>query len=227
MRRFRTIIVSGSSRVAKRREGPYARVMTAAFSAAIESIPRDMQTAMRGTSWHAHPRCPTMADLALVRVTHWDMNERVQTGELVVARSIGDEVVGVFRHLYDARFPLTKIVPICRYGGDDDASMADNNCSAFNFRTIAGSDNLSVHALGLAIDINPVQNPWVKPGVVLPAAGRSYLDRSEIRPGMIARPGPVTDAFDALGWTWGGDWPDMQDYHHFQKISTRGANTPT
>jgi hypothetical protein len=96
--------------------------------------------------------------------------------------------------------------------------MAANNCSAFNFRRVQGTNVLSHHALGLAIDINPCQNPWVRDARVDPPAARDYLDREHVRPGMIVRPGPVLAAFAAYGWYWGGDFNGMRDYHHFSKL---------
>jgi poly-gamma-glutamate synthesis protein (capsule biosynthesis protein) len=92
--------------------------------------------------------------------------------------------------------------------------MAADNSSAFNFRVVAGTDQLSQHALGLAIDLNPVENPWRLPGRILPDAGRAFADRAAIRPGMIVRPGPVVAALDELGWEWGGDWRHALDDHH-------------
>jgi hypothetical protein len=100
------------------------------------------------------------------------------------------------------------------HGGSDDASMAADNSSAFNFRVVAGTGTLSQHALGLAIDLNPVKNPWRKPDRIVPPAGAAFADRRDIRPGMIVRPGPVVAAFDELGWEWGGDWRHAFDDHH-------------
>jgi hypothetical protein len=101
------------------------------------------------------------------------------------------------------------------YGGDDDASMAADNTSAFNCREITGGGAVSNHALGVAIDINPVENPYVRGGDVLPPAGAEYLDREDVRPGMIVE-GDVTAAFDAIGFDWGGRWRSLQDYQHFE-----------
>jgi hypothetical protein len=179
--------------------------------------------AMRGNSWRDDPRCPRRAELAVLRMTHWTFAGTVEHGELVVARSVGDELESAFAALFAARFPIARMRPIHHYGGDDGASMAANNCSAFNFRVIAGTDRLSQHALGMAVDINPVQNPWVRGERVLPAAGADYVQRDGTRPGVIVRPGVVVDAFAAIGWSWGGDWPETHDYHHFQKFPRRGA----
>jgi hypothetical protein len=191
--------------------------MADSFDVAIEPISEALLAEMTGASWHAHPACPPPSALALLRMNHWGFDGLVHRGELVCAASLVDEVSEAFARIFAARFPIAGMVRVDVFGGDDNASMAANNTSGFNFRVIAGTDRLSQHALGEAIDINPVQNPWLRNGVILPPAGRDYLDRTDVRPGMIVRPGPVTDAFDAIGWDWGGDWQDYKDYHHFSR----------
>jgi D-alanyl-D-alanine carboxypeptidase-like protein len=149
-------------------------------------------------------------------VPYWGFDGASHTGALVVNAAVAPRVAAIFERLHRARFPIRRIVPVAAYGGSDDRSMAANNSSGFNFRTIAGSDQLSLHALGRAIDINPLWNPYVVGTAVHPPAGVAFLDRADVRPGMIVRPGPVTDAFDAIGWEWGGDWTKaVKDYHHF------------
>ena len=170
-----------------------------------------------GVCWQPDPRCPSFDGLRVLTLSHWDFAGAVQTGQLVVAAAVADEVVAIFAALYQLRFPIACMRPVELYGGDDDASMAANNTSGFNFRNVAGTDVLSHHAHGVAIDINPLQNPMIVKGQVFPPAGAAYVDRGELRPGMIARPGPVVDLFDARGWEWGGDWRHMKDYHHFTK----------
>jgi poly-gamma-glutamate synthesis protein (capsule biosynthesis protein) len=117
--------------------------------------------------------------------------------------------------MYEARYPIERIERVDAYDGDDNASMAANNTSAFNCRTVAGSSTLSQHAFGRAVDINPVQNPYVTGGGVFPPAGEDYVDRAPVRPGMIVRPGPTTSAFADVGWGWGGDFSGKKDYQHF------------
>jgi len=187
------------------------------YRARISSIPAEMAAEMAGVSWHGDdPRCPPIAELALIRLVHLDPAGVEREGELVVAAELADDVAGAFERLHAAGFPIARMERIDHHGGSDDRSMAANNSSGFNFRTIAGSDQLSLHALGRAIDINPLWNPYVVGSAVHPPAGAAYLDRARVRPGMIVRPGPVTDAFDAIGWEWGGDWTrGVKDYHHF------------
>jgi hypothetical protein len=100
------------------------------------------------------------------------------------------------------------------FDASDDVSMSADNSSAFNFRVVAGTNQLSQHAHGLAIDLNPVENPWRLPDRLLPREGEAFADRTRVRPGMIVRPGPVVAALDELGWEWGGDWRHAKDDHH-------------
>jgi poly-gamma-glutamate synthesis protein (capsule biosynthesis protein) len=116
--------------------------------------------------------------------------------------------------LFELGFPIRQMRLVDDFGASDDASMAADNSSAFNFRVVAGTQVLSQHARGRAIDLNPIENPWRKPDRIEPAAGAAFADRSVIRPGMIVRPGPVVAVLDELGWEWGGDWRHARDDHH-------------
>ena len=119
--------------------------------------------------------------------------------------------------LYRARFPVRRIQPVDRYRGDDDASMAADNTSGFNCRAAvsSGPTHWSMHAYGEAIDVNPVENPYVLGGAVKPPAGRGYLDRSRARTGMAVAGSVLVRAFDSVGWGWGGRWTSSRDYQHF------------
>jgi len=128
------------------------------------------------------------------------------------------EVVEIFREIYKAKFPIAKMKLIDDYGANDDLSMADNNTSAFCVRSAQGyDDKYSKHSYGVAIDINPVQNPYVKGEIILPKSGESYLDRQKVRKGMIVEDHVVYRAFIKRGWIWGGKWQGLQDYQHFEK----------
>jgi hypothetical protein len=162
--------------------------------------------------------CPVgPAELRVVRIPHWGFDGRVHTGSLVVHRRVTGAVVRVFRRLYDARFPIRRMVPVSAYRGSDEASMVADNTSGFNCRFAVGSGTKrwSMHAYGLAIDVNPVENPYVLGGRVLPPAGRRYLDRAPARPGMAVSAGVLVRAFEAVGWRWGGRWAGSPDYQHF------------
>jgi len=161
--------------------------------------------------------CPVgPAQLRLVRVSYRGFDGRVHLGSLVVSSRVTRDVVNVFRRLYKAHFPIRHMTPVSAYGGSDDASMAADNTSAFNCRRAVGSASAgwSQHAYGTAIDVNPVENPYVLGSRVLPPAGRRYLDRTVFRRGMAVEGGVLVRAFAAVGWKWGGRW-SSPDYQHF------------
>jgi hypothetical protein len=185
----------------------------------IEPIPDDVREEMEGVSWHDHPECPPVDQLALLRIPYLGFDGREHHGELVVARAVASKVTYAFAELYAAGYPIERMERVERYDADDGRSMAANNTSGFNFRLVEGERRLSQHARGLAVDINPVQNPWVRADRVQPEAGRAFLDRHVAHPALIRRPGVVTAAFDAIGWQWGGDWTRYRDYHHFAAVS--------
>jgi hypothetical protein len=167
-------------------------------------------------SWHAG--CPVApAQLRRVRIRIWGFDARAHTGELVVNATVVTDVQTVFTHLYRARFPIRKMRPIDAYRGSDSASTADDNTSAFNCRyaVASGPKHWSMHAYGEAIDVNTVENPYVFGGVARPAAGRAYVNRSRVRPGMAVPGGVLVEAFRAVGWGWGGNWAGSPDYQHF------------
>jgi hypothetical protein len=164
------------------------------------------------------PGCPVApAQLRLVRVAYWGFDDRRRVGSLVVSAAVASEVVTVFRRLYRERFPIRRIEPIDVYGGSDDASMAADNTSAFNCRyaVAPGPRHWSAHAYGEAIDVNPVENPYLEGGKVLPPAGARYADRSRPGRGTAVSGGTLVEAFRTVGWSWGGRWAGSPDYQHF------------
>ncbi len=167
------------------------------------------------SSWR--PGCPVaIEDLRLLSVDHWGFDGRVHRGELVVHRDQAGRVLHVMGQLFEARFPIERMQLVDVYGGDDDRSMAANNTSAFNCRSVSGRAGVwSQHSYGWAVDINPVQNPYVSGGRVSPPAGAVYADRSLRRPGMIHAGDAVVRAFASIGWGWGGNWGSAKDYQHF------------
>jgi hypothetical protein len=170
------------------------------------------------SSWRGG--CPVHhSELRLLRLSYWGFDSRPHVGRLVVHRGVTRDVVTVFRHLYTARFPIRRMVPVSAYGGSDDASMAADNTSGFNCRFVSGTTRWSMHAYGLAIDVNPVENPYVSGTRVSPPAGRRYFRRTRSSPGMAVEGGVLVRAFDAVGWQWGGRWSSSSDYQHF---STNG-----
>ena len=169
-------------------------------------------------SWH--PGCPVApARLRRLRLTHWGFDARAHTGTLIVNVRAVSSLTRVFSRLYAARFPIRRMRPIDAYGGSDERSLEADNTAAFNCRyaVASGPKRWSVHAYGLAIDVNPVENPYLDRGRVHPRAGRAYLDRARFRRGMAVRGGLLVDAFASAGWPWGGRWTGSPDYQHFSE----------
>jgi D-alanyl-D-alanine carboxypeptidase len=185
------------------------------FHATISAIDGATRVRMASSSWH--PGCPVaIEDLRLLSLDYFGFDGMVHTGEMVVHRDVARDVVTVFRALFDARFPIRRMQLVDAYGGSDDRSMAADNTSAFNCRLMTGGASWSQHAYGRAIDINPIQNPYVtRAGTVEPPAGASYVDRSLRAKGMVHAGDVVADAFASVGWGWGGAWSDPIDYQHF------------
>ncbi|WP_210648992.1 CapA family protein [Nocardioides sp. SYSU D00065] len=188
------------------------------YAATVSPIDAELAERMRGTSHR--PGCPVpLADLRHLTMTHRSFDGVARTGEMVVHRRFAREVTEVFGRLYDAGWPIARMRLVDDYGGDDDASMAANNTSGFNCRRVAGQPNWSDHAYGAAIDLNPLQNPYVRPGSVVPPAGRRYarIDRSRSAPvptGAIRDGDLPVAAFARIGWQWGGHWSSTKDYQH-------------
>jgi D-alanyl-D-alanine carboxypeptidase len=187
---------------------------SSAFRGTIERIDAAQAKRMTGVSWR--PGCPVgLRDLRLLRLSHWDFRGKARTGRLIVHRDVAREMVEVFRDLYAARFPIRRMVPVDAYGGSDFRSIEADNTSAFNCRFVEGTTRWSNHATGTAIDVNPIENPYVSAGRTAHRASRPYVDRSRRRPGMAYEGGALVRAFDRIGWGWGGRWTSVKDYQHF------------
>lgn len=160
-------------------------------------------------------------ELEYVHVLHYDFDGQVQEGELICNQAIAQDLTEIFKELYDNQYPIEKIRLIDAYDADDDASMEDNNTSCFNYRAVAGKTTLSNHSYGLAIDINPFYNPYVrtKDGetLVSPEDAVSYADRSADFPYKIDENDLCYQLFVKHGFTWGGNWNSVKDYQHFEK----------
>ena len=161
------------------------------------------------------------SELRYLTVLHVDIEGNIRAGELICHRTIAGELLEIFRTLYDAGYPIERMVLIDRYDADDERSMAANNSSAFNFRFISGTTKPSSHSRGMAVDINPLYNPYVvtRNGRtrVEPEAGRPYVDRTAAFPYKIERGDRCCQEFLRHGFVWGGDWRSCKDYQHFEK----------
>ncbi|HEY8578476.1 MAG TPA: M15 family metallopeptidase [Beijerinckiaceae bacterium] len=187
-------------------------------AARVEPIPDALWRMMQGRSWRAELPCPPRDALALLHAPYRDFEGRARMGALVVARSAAPALGSVFEELFAADFRIARMEPIDAFGGSDDASMAANNTSAFNCRLVEGGRGMSKHARGLAVDVNPIQNPYVDARGVAPPAGAPYADRRARRApvtGMVRRDDVAVRAFRRIGWAWGGDFRVTPDYQHF------------
>lgn len=189
---------------------PLAPVFTA------EPIPSAVEARMCGVSYPEDAEIK-LSDLRYLRLSYVDFDGREQVGELVCNKAIADDLVAVFRDLYEARYPIRSIRLIDDFGGDDEASMAADNTSCFNYRKKTGMRELSKHALGLAVDINPFENPYVRPSRVRPAGASAFADRTKEFPHKIDKNDLCYRLFHARGFSWGGSWRSVQDYQHFEK----------
>jgi hypothetical protein len=175
-----------------------------------------VNAAQLGKSWR--PGCPVgPSQLRLLQMRYVGFDGHARVGSMVVNATVVTSVVKVFATLYAKRFPIHLMVPTSQFQGKDPASMAADNTSGFNCRyaVTTGPKQWSVHAYGEAIDVNPVQNPYVFNGVAQPVAGKAYVNRSDVRPGMAELGGVLNDAFASVGWFWGGRWTESPDYQHF------------
>jgi peptidoglycan LD-endopeptidase CwlK len=171
-------------------------------------------------------RCPKelREQQKIVTVEYWGFDGKVHRGQLIVDKELEKDVLEVFEIARKEKFPLRSVIPVSHAKfrknekWDDDLSMAANNTSGFNYREVTGGTTLSKHALGRAIDINPVQNPYIKGKIVLPPEAK-YDPKT---PGTLTADHPVTKAFLDRGWVWGGNWKSPQDYQHFEKPAKPG-----
>ncbi len=181
------------------------------FVGTAEPVPS--RVARRSTSKEG---CPVPLDeLRYLTVSFWGFDERFHTGELIVHESAAEDMVEVFRTLHEIRFPIEQMRVATRRDLNRPRTGDNNETSSFECRAATGSSGWSMHAYGLAIDVNTFHNPYVKGDLVLPELASAYLDRENVRPGMILPGDAVVDAFAAMGWEWGGEWNTLKDYMHF------------
>lgn len=183
------------------------------FESSVSPVAAEVRERM-GETWQEG--CPVGIEaLRYVTVSFRGFDGEVHTGELVLHADVADDVVGVFRQLFEASFPIEEM----RLVTDADVAAPPtgdgNNTAAFICRVVRGGTRFSAHASGLAVDINPFHNPYTRDDLVLPELASAYVDRSNARPGMIFDGDVVVRAFEGIGWTWGGRWSDPTDTMHF------------
>jgi len=187
---------------------------------AYDFVPDEVFKRMEGKSFPKDCQIKR-EDLSYIKIKHYGFDGEVHVGELVVNKKIANAAAGVFTDLFNAKYQIEKMRLIDEYDADDEASMKDNNTSAFCYRKIAGSEKLSMHAQGLAIDINPLYNPCVsyksgKISKVEPKEGEAYVERDQSDKRRIKTGDLICELFKRRGFTWGGDWKTLKDYQHFE-----------
>lgn len=184
-------------------------------------ISNEIFSRISGKSYKDNCTIP-LEDLCYLKLLHYDLNLDIRIGEVICNKSIASDLINVFKDLYKLKYPIEKILLIDEYNADDEASMQDNNSSAFNFRQIVGGGKLSKHATGVAIDINPLYNPYVRKETngnlyVAPENAGPFVDREKDFPYKINHQDICYQVFIKYGFKWGGDWETRKDYQHFEK----------
>jgi len=194
-----------------------ARGADEAYRSTVRLLPSSLRAELTGRFWR--PECPVpLSQLRLLTVRHWDFGGKARTGQLVVAREYASPLRGVFRRLFELRFPIRNLRLSASYApaGErpEDVSGSFHCRRAVPSPCGSGSGNWSNHAYGRAIDLNPVENPYVGCGTVRDGKRSPYIERTPLRRGMVTP--AVVRAFAAIGWGWGGAWTgNTRDYMHF------------
>lgn len=183
------------------------------FVATIDPVP---ETVLPRSSWREG--CPVaLGDLVYITVSHYGFDEEFHTGEMIVHAGFAEEIVEIFRQLHEARFPIEQMRLVSAEELGAHPTGDGNLTTGFVCRNAVGSDSWSMHAYGLAVNINPFHNPYYKNDLVRPELASAYLDREDARPGMIIEDDPVVRAFAEIGWPWGGNWNTLKDWMHFSE----------
>jgi hypothetical protein len=184
---------------------------------AICTISKGVFKVMEGKSYPADTLIP-LQELRLLRIKYYGFDGEIKTGDMIAHKTVAKELLDIFEELFAAEYPIEKMNLTDYYDAGDVRSMTNNNTSAFYWRNITGGKSLSYHAVGLAVDINPLYNPYVKGNTVEPPYAAVYLDRTTPVKGLIANSqDAAVRAFKKRGWRWGGDWRTLKDYQHFEK----------
>ncbi len=189
----------------------------------INEISEDIEGRIIGLSFPDEEQSDILlSDLRYLKLSYYDFNGKINQGELICNKAIAEDLLDIFEKLFEANYPIEKISLIDDYNADDESSMRANNTSCFCYRKVSGSDKLSNHSLGLAIDINPLYNPYVKERkdgslFIQPETGAPFVDRNQDNPYFIKDGDLCLTLFREHGFTWGGDYHSLKDYQHFEK----------
>jgi hypothetical protein len=179
-------------------------------------IPEAVKARMQGKSM---PDDATVGYDALRYLTlyHYDYEGNIRQGEMVCNQAIAHDLLCIFKTLFAEAYPIHSIRLVDDFDADDEASMQANNTSCFNYRTMVGTKMISKHAMGMAVDVNPLQNPCIKHGRVHPETAKDYVDRTQDFPHKIDKDDFCKKVFSSHGFSWGGNWGGSKDYQHFEK----------
>lgn len=197
-------------------------IQTFGIANCFKSLPIDSSIFLRIKGKSYKPDCNiSLKELRYLKVLHYNIKGEVCLGELICNKDISNELLAIFQELFRVKYPIERMVLIDEYNAEDEKSMQANNTSCFNFRRVAGTQSLSNHSTGHAIDINPLYNPYIKirKGKITmqPKNATSYMDRSKIFPYKISKGDYCYKLFKKHGFQWGGDWKSIKDFQHFEK----------
>ena len=186
-----------------------------------EKIPDNVWARMQGKTYKPNNDIGRQ-DLRYLRLLHWDLDNQIHIGEMVCNQKIASDLVEIFKQLFEARYPIERMVLPDEYNADDEQQMRANNTSCFCYRPVAGSGHLSNHALGMAVDLNTLYNPYVKRRTdgtlfIQPSTGEPYIHREANFPYKITKTDLAYRLFTEHGFTWGGEWKSLKDYQHFER----------
>ena len=181
-----------------------------------QPVPETVKARMQGKSMPETARIG-FDELRYLTLYHYDFEGRIQQGEMVCHKAIAHDLLCIFKTLFAEAYPIHSIRLVDDFDASDEASMQANNSSCFNYRTIAGSWRLSQHAFGMAVDINPLQNPCVRGSRIRPSTATDYVDRGKDFPHKIDDNDLCKKTFESYGFRWGGRWRSVKDYQHFER----------
>lgn len=181
-----------------------------------QPVPDAVKAKMQGGSM---PNNATISydELRYLTVFHYDYEGNIKKGELVCNKAIAHDLLCIFRALFSRTYPINSIRLVDDFEASDEASMRANNTSCFNYRTVTGTKTLSKHAIGMAVDINPLQNPYIKGKRIQPSTAVEFVDRNKDFPHKIDEDDFCKEVFTSFGFRWGGNWRSTKDYQHFEK----------
>ena len=183
---------------------------------ASQPVPADIKLRMIGKSLPDTAKI-SISQLRYLTLPYYDFEGDIKLGEMVCNKAIANDLLHVFKALFSQAYPICSIRLVDDFGASDEASMQANNTSCFNYRTVAGTKRLSRHAFGMAVDINPLQNPCVRGNRILPSTATEFVDRSKDFPHKIDKDDFCKEVFTSYGFRWGGRWRSMKDYQHIER----------